>query len=162
MTAQEMKKLVEDHLKRYKALQEQVRAAEDDAANVAFSQGSGDPVQSSTLSDKTFRGALLLETVDQARAWVDCITRSMTWMEENRPDLHRLLDGHYGMRYTRGYRRKHAREFSAAYCTTYHISESEYRTRRVEGLEELTIDATEAGLIGRKIQVRGERKKTVV
>lgn len=150
MTAAEMKKLVEDHLKRYKALQDEVRAAEDDAANVAFSQGSGDPVQSFTLSDKTFRGALLLETVDQARAWVDCIDRSMAWMEENRPDIHRLLYGHYGMRYTRGYRRKHARAFMVAYCTTYHISESEYKNRRGEGLEELAFDATEAGLLKRK------------
>ena len=150
MTAAEMKKLVEDHLKRYKALQEQVRAAEDDAANVAFSQGSGEPVQSSTLSDKTFRGALLLETVDQARAWVDCIARSMAWMEENRLDIHRLLYGHYGMRYTQGYRRKHARAFMVAYCTTYHISDTEYKRRRWEGLEELAYDATEAGLLKRK------------
>ena len=145
MTHREL--LCEAVLKRWRKLQEEIREAEDDAANVAFSQGSGDPVQSSNISDKTYRGALMLETVDEKRAWVKCVKKSMDWLKAERPDIHRLLYGHYGMRYTKGYRRKYAREFTVAYCRTYHISESEYKSRRYEGLAELAFDATEAGLI---------------
>ena len=145
MTHREL--LCEAVLKRWKAIQAEVKAAEDDAANVAFSQGSGEPVQSSNISDKTYRGAAMLEKVEEKREWVACVSKSMDWMKQEKPDIYRLLYGHYGMRYTKGYRRKFAREFTVAYCRTYHISESEYKSRRYEGLAELAYDATEAGLI---------------
>lgn len=147
MTEREREITVADKLKRWKRLQAEVQDAEEEAANVAFSQGSGDPVQSSSISDKTARGADILETVREQRRWIECISAGMEWLKAERPDIHRLLYGHYGMRYTKGYRRKYAREFTVAYCRTYHISESEYKSRRYEGLSELAFDATEAGLI---------------
>ena len=147
MTAQERKRICEDHLKQWRQLQEEVWAAEDDAENIAFSQGSGDPVQSSSISDKTYRGAMILERVEDKRAWVDCIEKAMAWLEEERPDLQRLLYGHYGMRYTRGYKRKHARSFADSYCKVYGISMREYHSRRIEGLEEVAYQASEAGLL---------------
>ena len=150
MTKRDRETAVENVLKRWRKLQEEIKAVEDDAANMAFSQGSGEPVQSSSISDKTARGASLLESIDEKRKWVDCITDAMKWLKAEQPDLQRLLYGHYGMRYTQGYRRKHARAFMVAYCTTYHISDTEYKRRRWEGLGELAYDATEAGLLKRK------------
>ena len=133
MTAQERKHICEEHLKRWMKLRDEVNMAEDDAANVAFSQGSGDPVQSSTISDKTFRGAMMLEQVETKRLWVECIEKAMAWLEEERPDIHRLLYGHYGMKYSRGYKRKWARSFTESYCKVYEINRTEYHRRRVEG-----------------------------
>ena len=147
MTAQERKRICEDHLKRWMKLKDEVNMAEDDAANVAFSQGSGDTVQSSTISDKTFRGVLMLEQVETKRLWVECIEKAMAWLEEERPDIHRLLYGHYGMRYSRGYKRKWARSFTESYCKVYEINRTEYHRRRVEGLEEVAYQASEMGLL---------------
>ena len=55
MTKRDRELMVEAVLKRWRKLQEEVWAVEDDAANIAFSQGSGEPVQSSSISDKTAR-----------------------------------------------------------------------------------------------------------
>ena len=46
MTPLERKAAVEWHLKNWRRLQEEVWEAERDAADIAFSQGSGEPVQS--------------------------------------------------------------------------------------------------------------------
>ena len=43
MTKRDRETAVENVLKRWRKLQEEVKAVEDDAANMAFSQGSGDP-----------------------------------------------------------------------------------------------------------------------
>lgn len=150
MTIAEMKEEVAKHLKRFQAEKATVEEAEEEAANLAFSQGSGDPVQSSTISDKTARGAAVLESVAETRAWVECIEKSMEWLKEERPDIYLLLYGHYGMRYKKGYRRKYAKAFTVSYCSVYNISDSEYKTRRIEGLDELRQDATEAGLLKRR------------
>lgn len=147
MNAQERKWICEEKLKRWQKYKDEVWVAEDDAANIAFSQGSGDPVQSSSISDKTYRGALILERVEDKRAWVDCITKAMDWLEVERPDIQRLLYGHYGMKYTRGYKRKHARSFADSYCKVYGISMREYQNRRIEGLEEVAYQASEMGLL---------------
>lgn len=147
MTAQERKHICEDHLKRWMKLRDEVNMAEDDAANIAFSQGSGEPVQSSSISDKTYRGAMILERVEVQRAWVDCIEKAMAWLEQERPDIHRLLYGHYGMKYTRGYKRKWARSFTDSYRKVYGISMQEYQSRRMEGLEEVAYQASEMGLL---------------
>ena len=77
MTKRDRELMVEAVLKRWKRLQAEVKDAEDEAANIAFSQGSGDPVQSSSISDKTARGAAVLETVAEKRAWVECVTAAM-------------------------------------------------------------------------------------
>lgn len=150
MTVADMKKEAAEHLKRFQALKAEIADAEEEAANIAFSQGSGDPVQSSSISDKTARGAAVLETVAEKRAWVDCIEKTMEWLKEERPDIYMLLYGHYGMRYRKGYRRKYAKSFTVSYCNVYHISDSEYKTRRIEGLDEVVHDATEAGLLKRR------------
>ena len=60
MTKRDRETAVENVLKRWRKLQEEIKVVEDDAANMAFSQGSGEPVQSSSISDKTARGAFLL------------------------------------------------------------------------------------------------------
>ena len=73
MTKRDRETAVENVLKRWRKLQEEIKAVEDDAANMAFSQGSGDPVQSSSISDKTARGAALLESVAEKKAWISCV-----------------------------------------------------------------------------------------
>ena len=147
MTKRDRELIVESVLKRWRKLQEEVWAAEEDAANMAFSQGSGEPVQSSGISDKTFRGAMALESVAEKRRWVQCVTDAMKWLEEEQPDLQRLLYGHYGMRHMRGYKRSHARAFADSYCKVYHISPAEYHHRRIEALGEIAFNATEDGLL---------------
>lgn len=147
MTKRDRELIVESVLKRWRKLQEEVWAAEEDAANMAFSQGSGEPVQSSRISDKTFRGAMALESVDEKRRWVQCVTDAMRWLEDEQPDLQRLLYGHYGMRHMRGYKRSHARAFADSYCKVYHISPAEYHRRRIEALGEIAFNATEDGLL---------------
>ena len=147
MTAQERKHACEYVLKKWMKLQSEVSMTEDDAANVAFTQGSGEPVQSSNISDKTFRGALMLESVEEKKKWVQVIREAMKWLEEERPDIQRLLYGHYGMKYTRGYKRSYARSFADSYCRVYGISIREYHSRRIDGLGEIAFYATEAGLL---------------
>lgn len=147
MTKRDRELIVESVLKRWRKLQEEVWAAEEDAANMAFSQGNGEPVQSSRISDKTFRGAMALESVEEKRRWVQCVTDAMKWLEDEQPDLQRLLYGHYGMRHMRGYKRSHARAFADSYCKVYHISPAEYHRRRIEALGEIAFNATEDGLL---------------
>lgn len=147
MTKRDRELMVEGVLKRWRKLQQEIWSVEDDAANIAFSQGSGDHVQSSSISDKTARGAFLLETVDEKRKWVQVVTEGMKWLEEESPDLQRLLYGHYGMRHMRGYKRSHARAFVKNYCNVYHISVPEYHRRRIDALDEVAYYATEAGLL---------------
>ena len=149
MTKRERELMVEAVLKRWRKLQEEVWAVEDDAANIAFSQGSGEPVQSSSISDKTARGAFLLDTVAEKKAWVECVTEAMSWLHDEQPDLERLLYGHYGMRHLRGYKRSSARAFADSYCKVYHISMREYHLRRIDALNEVAFEATERGLIHR-------------
>ena len=74
MTKRDRELMVEGVLKRWRKLQEEVWSVEQDAANIAFSQGSGEPVQSSSISDKTARGAFLLESIADKKAWVDCVS----------------------------------------------------------------------------------------
>ena len=147
MTKRERELKVESVLKRWRKLQEEVWAVEQDAANVAFASGSGEPVQSSSVSDKTATGAFILESIDDKRRWVECVTDAMKWLEEEQPDLQRLLYGHYGMRHNRGYKRSHARAFADSYCKVYHISMREYHLRRVDALNEIAFEATENGLL---------------
>lgn len=147
MTKRERELKVEAVLKRWRKLQEEVWAVEQDAANVAFASGSGEPVQSSNLSDKTATGAFILESIDEKRRWVECVTDAMKWLEEEQPDLQRLLYGHYGMRQNRGYKRSHARAFADSYCKVYHISPAEYHRRRIDALGEIAFNATESGLL---------------
>ena len=149
MTKRDRETAVENVLKRWRKLQEEVKAVEDDAANIAFSQGTGEPVQSSSISDKTARGAFLLDTVSEKKAWVECVTEAMTWLHDEQPDLERLLYGHYGMRHLRGYKRSSARAFADSYCKVYHISMREYHLRRIDALNEVAFEATERGLIHR-------------
>ena len=158
MTKRDREIAVENVLKRWRKLQEEIKAVEDDAANMAFSQGSGEPVQSSSISDKTARGAFLLESIDEKRKWVDCITDAMKWLEAEQPDLQRLLYGHYGMIYTKGYKRTRAMSFAKSYCKVYHISMSEYYNRRIDALDELAFMAIEHGLL----HSSNERRKTVL
>ena len=149
MTKRDRELMVEAVLKRWRKLQEEVWAVEDDAANIAFSQGEGEPVQSSSISDKTARGAFMLESVAEKKAWVECVTEGMKWLHDEQPDLERLLYGHYGMRHLRGYKRSSARAFSDSYCKVYHISMREYHLRRIDALNEVAFEATERGLIHR-------------
>lgn len=158
MTKRDRELMVEGVLKRWRRLQEEVKSVEADAANMAFSQGSGEPVQSSSISDKTARGAFLLESVAEKKAWVDCITDAMKWLEAEQPDLQRLLYGHYGMIYTKGYKRTRARSFAESYCKVYHIAMSEYHNRRIDALDELAFMAIEHGLL----HSCNERRKTVL
>lgn len=147
MTKRDREIAVENVLKRWRKLQEEIKAVEDDAANMAFSQGSGEPVQSSSISDKTARGAFLLESVDEKQKWVQVIVEAMNWLEEERPDIKKLLYGHYGMKYKNGYKRKYARMFTDYYCMEHSISRVEYFNRRIEGLDEVAYYATEKGLL---------------
>lgn len=147
MTKRDRELMVESVLKRWRKLQEEVWAVEDDAANIAFSQGSGEPVQSSSISDKTARGAFLLDTISEKKSWVACITDAMKWLEDEQPDLRRLLYGHYWMDNMKGYKRSHARSFARSYCEVYHISMAEYHKRRIDALNEVAFNATEVGLL---------------
>lgn len=146
MTKRDRELMVEGVLKRWRKLQEEVWTAEQDAANIAFSQGSGEPVQSSSISDKTARGAFLLDGISEKRKWVEVITDAMRRMRAEQPDLQRLLYGHYWMDHLKGYRRAHAKSFTESYCTVYHISVSEYKERRKDALWAVTFEAAEAGL----------------
>ena len=82
----------------------------------------------------------------------------MEWLHEEQQDLERLLYGHYGMRHMRGYKRSRARAFADSYCKVYHISMPEYHRRRVDALNEVAFNATEAGLL----HSHTERGKTVL
>ena len=150
MTERDRELIVEHKLKRWKRLQAEVRDAEVEAANVAFSQGSGDPVQSSAISDKPARGAAVLERVDEQRRWIECIYAGMEWLQDEQPDLRRILIGHYGMRNAAGYKSKWAAYFTMEYCRMHHISVSEYKLRRREGLRQLASLAVEQGLISNR------------
>lgn len=163
MTKKEREKEVELLLKRFRRIQDEIAVAEEDAEALAFSQGSGEPVQSSTISDKTMRGALALLGVDQKRRWVECLTDALDWLEEEQPDLRRLIWGHYGMKYRRGYKRKYATAFTVSYCTSYHISYQEYDRRRHRGIEEITTFAVGRGLLKlERLKSENERKKTAL
>lgn len=147
MTKRDREHAVEYFLKRWRKMQDEISQVEEDAASVAFSQGSGDPVQSSSISDKTARGAFMLTSIDEKRRWVQAITDGMEWLDEEQPDLRILLYGHYGMKYTRGYKKKYARAFMNCYCAVFAISESEYKSRKGDALDEIAFYATEAGLL---------------
>lgn len=147
MTKREREKAVESILKGWLKLKEDIYNAEQDAACIAFNQGSGEPVQSSSISDKTARGAFILDSVEEKRKWVDAITDGMKWLEEEQPDLQRLLYGHYGMKYSRGYKQKYAEAFRKSYCRVYCISRTQYHKRRVDALDELGTFLTYKGLL---------------
>ena len=136
-----------DILMHWKRLQAEIDEVQEDAAALAFSQGSGDPVQSSNLSDKTARGAAMLETIAEKRRWLEVVTEAMDWMKEEKPEWYRLLYGHYGMKYTRGYRRKYARIFTDDYCRVMIMDRESYRKRRIKAIDEIVGFARDAGLL---------------
>ena len=147
MTESERMHEVEKKLKRWRKLQEKAQEAVDDAAALAFSKSGEGGVQSFTISDKTYRGAEMLAAARSDIAWVATIQEGMDWMKEERPELYYLLRGHYGMRYTRGYRKKYVRGFVSSYMTTYHIGPTLYHQRRGEALRELAALAVQNGLL---------------
>lgn len=147
MTKRDRELMVEGVLKRWRKLQEEIKAVEDDAANMAFSQGSGEPVQSSSISDKTARGAFLLESVAEKKAWVECVTEGMKWLDEEHPELRKLLYGHYGMWNMKGYKRSTARAFASYYCHENYVSMRKYHFMRTDALDELAFIAAEKGLL---------------
>lgn len=147
MTESERMHEVEKKLKRWRKVQEKAQEAVDDAAALAFSPGGAGGVQSFAISDKTYRGAELLAAARPDIAWVATIQEGMDWMKEERPELYYLLRGHYGMRYTRGYRKKYVRNFMGSYMTTYHIGPTLYHQRRCEALRELAALAVQNGLL---------------
>lgn len=147
MTKRERELAVENVLKRWRRLQDEVQSVEDDAANMAFSQGSGDPVQSSSISDKTARGAFLLASVQEKKAWISCIEEAMRWLDQEQPELRKLLYGHYWMWNKHGYKRSNARMFADYYCEEYHVSIREYHRMRIDALDEVVLTATERGLL---------------
>lgn len=147
MTKRDRELMVEAVLKRWRKLQEEVWAVEDDAANIAFSQGSGEPVQSSSISDKTARGAFLLEGIDEKRRWVECVTEGMKWLNEEHPELRKLLYGHYGMWNMKGYKRSTARAFASYFCGEHYVSIRQYHRMRIDAIDELAFTAAERGLL---------------
>ena len=147
MTKREREKFVEQLLKGWRKLQEEVKEREEDAVSLAFSQGNGEPVQSSSISDKTARGAIMLTGLDEKRRFVDAITEGMEWLEEEQPDLKRLVYGHYSMKNMRGYKRKYAEAFTRSYCKVYNISRTQYHKRRVDALDELGTFLTFKGML---------------
>lgn len=153
MTKREREKAVEDVLKRWRKLQEEVWSAEQDAASVAFSTGS-EPVQSSTISDKTARGAFILEGIAEKKKWVECITEAMKWLDEEHSDLRKLLYGHYNMWSKAGYRRNTARAFASYFCHEHYVSIREYHRMRVDALDEVAFVAAEKGLLSAALNER--------
>lgn len=146
MTKRDREQMVDAVLKRWRKIQDEVRSVEQDAANMAFSQGNGEPVQSSSISDKTARGAFLLESIDEKRRWVECVTEAMEWLEQEQPELKKLLYGHYWMWNRHGYKRSHARMFADYFCMEHHVSIREYHRMRVDAIDEVVFAATEKGL----------------
>lgn len=147
MTKRDRELMVEAVLKRWKRLQAEVKDAEDEAANIAFSQGSGDPVQSSAISDKTARGAAVLETVAEKKAWIVCVNEAMAWLEQEQPEMRKLLYGHYGMYNPKGYKRSTARAFASYFCGEHFVSIRQYHRMRIDALDEVAFTATESGLM---------------
>ena len=147
MTKRDRELLVEGVLKRWRKLQEEVKMVEDDAANMAFSQGTGEPVQSSSISDKTARGAFLLERIEDKKRWVECVTEGMRWLDEELPELRKLLYGHYGMWNMKGYERSTARAFASYFCGEHYVSIREYHRMRIDAIDELAFTAAERGLM---------------
>ena len=154
MTKRERELLVEGVLKRWRKLQEEVKMVEDDAANMAFSQGHGEPVQSSSISDKTARGAFLLESIEDKKRWVECITDAMKWLDEEHPDYRKLLYGHYGMWNAKGYRRNTARAFASYFCHEHFVSIRQYHRMRIDALDEVAFMAAEHGLLNAALNTK--------
>lgn len=158
MTKRDRELLVEGVLKRWRKLQEEVKQVEDDAANMAFSQGSGEPVQSSSISDKTARGALLLDTIAEKKAWIACVNEAMAWLDTEHPELRKLLYGHYGMWNIKGYKRSTARAFASYFCGEHFVSMRKYHLMRIDALDEVAFTAAEKGLL----QCCTEQRKPVL
>ena len=147
MTETERIHEVEKKLKGWRRLQERAWAAEQDAADIAFSHGAGGAVQSSNISDKTYRGAEMLAAARQDILWVETIEECLDWMKHERPELFNLLKGHYGMLYMRGYRRKHAKSYMESYRKVYCVGKTSYHKRREEALREVAAAAVQNGLL---------------
>ena len=158
MTKRDRELLVEGVLKRWRKLQEEVKMVEGDAANMAFSQGSGEPVQSSSISDKTARGAFLLERIEDKKRWVECVNEAMAWLDTEHPELRKLLYGHYGMYTKQGYRRSTARAFATYYGHEHFVSMRKYHFMRIDALDEVAFTAAEKGLL----QCCTEQRKPVL
>lgn len=154
MTKRDRELKVESVLKRWRKLQDEVAAVEEDAANIAFSQGAGEPVQSSSISDKTARGAFLLENIAEKKAWVECVTEGMAWLNEEHPELRKLLYGHYGMHNKNGYRRSTARAFANYFCHEHFVSIREYHRMRIDAIDEVAFTAAEKGLLNAALNVQ--------
>ena len=147
MTKRDRETAVENVLKRWRKIQEEIKSVEDDAANMAFSQGSGEPVQSSSISDKTARGAFLLDTVAEKKAWIACVNEAMAWLDTEHPELRKLLYGHYGMYNQKGYKRSTARAFASYFCGEHFVSIRQYHRMRIDALDEVAFTAAERGLM---------------
>ena len=134
-------------LMRWRRFQSEVWTTQEDAECIAFSQGTGEPVQSSNISDKTARGAFLLDSIDEKRKWLDCVTEALEWMKDERPEWYSLLYGHYGMKYSRGYKRKYAKSFTESYCKVRMVGRETYRQQRLAAIKEIVSYARFKGLL---------------
>ena len=146
MTEAERIHEVETYIKRWRRLKDKAADVEEEAAALAFAHGDGGPVQSSTISDKTYRGAELLAANENLAAWVETIETGMAWLEQESPELHTLIYNHYGMRYTKGYRCARAASAERSYRAVFHISHSTYFHKRQQALRELSAFAIQNGL----------------
>ena len=147
MTEVERIREVEKKLKGWRKLNDRVKEVEEDAAALAFSGGSaGGPVQTSTIADKTYRGAEMLAAMETDRRWVDTIDEAMDYLKRESPVLHNLIKGHYGMLYKRGYRKKHAALFEKSFRDSHFISHQTYHRWRHKALALIVEVAIQNGL----------------
>lgn len=147
MTEAERIHEVENKIKGWRLLKERVKEAEAEAAAIAFAGGAaGGPVQTSTISDKTYRGAELLAAVEKDVAWIATIQEGMDYLKEEHPELFYLLKGHYGMIHRKGYSKNRAGSFERSYRNTYFIGHSAYFERRKTALKVLADIALQNGL----------------
>lgn len=145
MTKAERVKEVVEKISRWRHLCERVEDAKQEAAALAFSYGSGG-VQTSSISDKTYRGAALLAGIERDAAWVNTIREGMRYLQETRPELAALLAGHYCMDDRRGHRKKRSSDFAKAYQAANRIRRTTYDEWRREALDELAGIALQNGL----------------
>lgn len=147
MTEVERIREVEKKLKGWRKLQERVKEVEADAAAIAFSGGSaGGPVQTSSIADKTYRGAEMLEGIREDERWIDTIDEAMDYLKRETPDFYNLIKGHYGMLYKRGYRKKYAALFEKSFRDSHFIGHSTYHRWRQEALGIIVKVAIQNGL----------------
>lgn len=145
-TIKERERATRDKLKHYQQIKRRIREANEDIEAGQLGSRSGDPVQTSTHSDPTARGAERLLAMLNDEEWLHAIDDALKELRTTDKEVEQIIRRHFRLDSAKGYQRKYNGRVRRDTMYDLAISESVYYERLEAGIKTVMVYAAERGL----------------